>query len=177
MASQIAWLLEEHAEIVAKFAPVNPNVMAMCPAGAFAMSMGTMNGETRPGPLFSRTSYCVSRVLMPPIPVAKMTPPRSATTSGSPASAQASFAAAMPNCVNRSVRRASLTSRNSLGSNPSTSPATETGRSPMGNCVIVRTPFRPLARPCQKSSTPIPIGVTGPIPVMTTLGRSPETTV
>lgn len=42
---------------------------------------------------------------------------------------------------------------------------------------MVRTPFRPLARPCQKSSTPIPIGVTGPIPVMTTLGRSPETTV
>ena len=47
----------------------------------------------------------------------------------------------------------------------------------MGNCVIVRTPLRPVARPCQKSSTPIPIGVTGPIPVMTTRGRSPATTV
>ena len=50
IASKIAWLLDEHAEMVAKFAPVSPNVMAMCPAGAFAMSIGTMNGDTRPGP-------------------------------------------------------------------------------------------------------------------------------
>ena len=45
---------------------------------------------------------------MPPIPVAKITPPRSATTCGLPASAHASLAAAMPNCVKRSVRRASF---------------------------------------------------------------------
>jgi hypothetical protein len=60
----------------------------------------------------------------------------------------------------------------SRGSNPSTSPATVTGRSPMGNRVMVRTPLRPLVRPRQKSSTPMPTGVTGPSPVMTTLRRS-----
>jgi len=31
--------------------------------------------------------------------------------------------------------------------------------------VIVLTPLRPEMRPAQKSSTPVPIGVTGPIPV------------
>ena len=104
-------MLDEHAEIVAKFAPVSPNVMAMWPAGAFAISIGTMNGETRPGPLVFSTSYAFRSVSMPPIPVAKITPPRSETICGSPASAHASLAAAMPNCVKRSVRRASFGSR------------------------------------------------------------------
>src|SRR6185369_8653309 len=176
MASKIAWLLDEHAEIVAKFAPVRPNVIAMCPAGAFAMSIGTMNGETFPGPLVFSTSYAFRSVSIPPIPVAKITPPRSETTCGSPASAHASLAAAMPNCVKRSVRRASFRSRWSSGSK-STSPATVTGRSSIGNRVIVRTPFRPLVSPCQKSSTPVPTGVTGPSPVMTTLRRSSRATV
>src|SRR6187401_771351 len=176
MASKIAWLLDEHAEIVAKFAPVRPNVIAMWPAGAFAISIGTMNGETRPGPLAFRTSYWFRSVSMPPIPVAKITPPRSDTICGSPASAHASLAAAMPNCEKRSVRRASFRSRWSSGSK-STSPATVTGRSSIGNREIVRTPFRPLASPCQKSSTPVPTGVTGPSPVMTTLRRSSDATV
>ena len=96
---------------MAKFAPVRPNVIAMCPAGAFAISIGTMNGDTRPGPLVFSTSYAFRSVSMPPIPVAKITPPRSATICGSPASAHASLAAATPNCVKRSVRRASLASR------------------------------------------------------------------
>ena len=38
----------------------------------------------------------------------------------------------------------------------------------MGNRAISRTPFRPVVSPVQNSSTPVPTGVTGPIPVMTT---------
>src|SRR5436190_13473076 len=100
-----------------------------------------------------------------------MHPPRSATISGRPASSHASCVAPSPKCTNRSVRRASFGSRYVAGSNPATSPATLTGRSSMGNCVIVRIPFRPEVMPVQKSSTPVPTGVMAPIPVMTTRGR------
>jgi hypothetical protein len=41
--------------------------------------------------------------------------------------------------------------------------------------VIVRTPLRPAVKPAQKSSTPMPTGVTGPMPVMTTLDRGSAT--
>ncbi len=55
-----------------------------------------MNGDTRPGP-FSRSTLCwVSRVWMPPIPVANTTPARSDGTSGVPASSHASAADETP---------------------------------------------------------------------------------
>ncbi len=110
---------------------------------------------------------------MPPMPVAKITPARSETTSGVPASAQASEPAAIAYCEKRSVRRASFVSRKSVATKSGTSPATVTGRSEVSNCVIVRTPLRPDVMPVQKSSTPVPTGVTGPMPVTTTRGRSP----
>ncbi len=100
-----------------------------------------------------------------------MQPPRSDTISGVAASAHASEADASANWTYRSVRRASFVSRYADGSNPSTSPATLTDRSSDGNWVIRRTPFRPEVIPSQKSSTPVPIGVTAPIPVTTTRGR------
>src|SRR6058998_2901509 len=100
-----------------------------------------------------------------------MQPPRSETISGAAASAHASEADASAKWTYRSVRRASFVSRYADGSNPSTSPATLTGRSSVGNCVIRRTPFRPEVIPFQKSSTPVPTGVTAPMPVTTTRGR------
>src|SRR5206468_7974795 len=100
-----------------------------------------------------------------------MQPPRSETISGAAASAHASEADASAKWTYRSVRRASFVSRYADGSNPSTSPATLTDRSSVGNCVLRRTPFRPEVMPFQKSSTPVPTGVTGPIPVTTTRVR------
>ena len=79
-----------------RLGPVNPRRMAMWPLAALAMSAGTMNGETRPGPFSSRTLCWMSSVWMPPIPVAKTTPARSAGTSGRPASSHASAADATP---------------------------------------------------------------------------------
>jgi hypothetical protein len=100
-----------------------------------------------------------------------MHPPRSETISGWAASSHASWVAPNANWTNRSVRRASFVSRYVAGSKPSTSPATLTARSSVGNCVIPRTPLRPEVIPAQKSSTPIPTGVTAPMPVITTRGR------
>src|SRR5512134_1352573 len=137
------------------------------------MSPGTMNGLTRPAPR-SRITVCAMRsVSMPPIPVPNTTPPRSATTSGSPASCHASFADAIPNWVERSVRRASFTSSHCEGSKSGTSAASVTGRSEGSNRSMRRIPFRPDVRPDQNSSTPVPTGVRGPMPVMKTLVGAP----
>src|SRR6266498_1212373 len=141
-----------------KFGPIRPNAIAMWPAAALAMSAGTMNGLTRPGPLSSNTLCWFNSHSIPPMPVANTTPPRSALISGFPASSQASLADAIEKWTNRSVRRASFTSSQ-----------VETS-----NLVILRIPLRPEVAPAQKSSTPMPIGVTGPMPVITTL-RSADT--
>ena len=43
------------AETVAKFGPCSPNSMETKPLAMFEMSIGIINGERRPGPLFMRT--------------------------------------------------------------------------------------------------------------------------
>ncbi len=70
MPSPIAWFEEAQADKVAMLWPVRPYLIARCPAAAFAISIGTMNGETRPGPFSSRTECWCKSVWMPPIPVA-----------------------------------------------------------------------------------------------------------
>ena len=72
----------------------------------------------------------------------------------------------------RELRRCDGEVREPVGapcSKSGTSPATFTGRSDGSNRWIVRIPFRPLIRPVQNSSIPVPTGVTGPMPVMRTL--------
>ena len=159
---------EAQAVTVQRFGPVRPNRIATCPAEAFAISAGTMNGLTRPGPFSSRTEYCWRSVSMPPMPVAMTTPPRSDWISGEPASSHASCDPAREKCVTRSVRRASFASSQREGSKSGTSPASRTARGEASKCSILRMPFRPFVRPAQNSSTPVPTGVTGPMPVMTT---------
>src|SRR5439155_12987561 len=60
------------------------------------------------------------------------------------------------------------TSRKREGSKSGTSPASCTARPEGSKFWIFRMPLRPVVRACQKSSTPVPTGVTGPMPVTTT---------
>ena len=53
-------------------------------------------------------------------------------------------------------------------SKPCTSAAIFTGESETSNASIRRTPLSPLRSPFQKASRPMPMGVTHPMPVMTT---------
>jgi len=46
MPSPTAWFEEAQAEIVHRFGPVSPYIIAMWPAGAFAISIGTMKGRS-----------------------------------------------------------------------------------------------------------------------------------
>ena len=116
-ASNSAWLLEEQAEIVAKFAPVRPNRIAMWPAGAFAISIGTMNGrDAARAPSPAAPSAASRSVSMPADPRREDHAAAVGHDLGvcrRPARRAAPRPA--PNCVNRSVRRASFVSRKSAG--------------------------------------------------------------
>ena len=153
------------------FGPVKPNAMATCPAAAFGMSIGTMNGLTRSAP-FSRNTLCWTRRLpSPPIPVENMTPVRALSTAGSPASFHASFDAARAKWTARSVRLISLGLIHASGSKSWISPAILTGSCEASMCSIGVMPDRPASSASQNASTPAPMGVTGPMPVTTTRRR------
>src|SRR5436190_6201634 len=139
------------------------------------MSIGTMNGETRSAPRSMKTLCWARRLSRPPIPVENRTPVRAWSTEGSPASAQASLAAAMAKCTARSVRRISFGPRCAPGSKSGSSPPIWTGRSEGSIRDSLRTPLLPASSPSQKSSIPMPTGVTGPRPVITTLRRGGAT--
>ena len=70
-----------------------PSSMEMLAAEEFAISIGTVKGLTRRAPRSRTTSHWSSVVQMPPMPVPTTTPRRVGSTSGAPASAQASRAA------------------------------------------------------------------------------------
>jgi hypothetical protein len=117
--------LEAQAETCVRLGPRTSNCIEICADPAFAISMGTRNGERRDGPRSFMSRTWSIRVSMPPTPVAIATPIRS--RSGPPplsrASSRACAAAPTAYCVNRSVRRTSFRSMYVAGSKPFTSPA------------------------------------------------------
>src|SRR6266542_4455377 len=112
--------------------------MAICPAAALGMSWGTVKGETRSGPLVCSTFSLASRELIPPMPVANSTPVSSLAPSAT------------------------------VGSKSVHSAATLDGTSSGSTRVRGPTPERPAVMASQYALTPIPTGVTAPIPVTTT---------
>ena len=131
--------------------------------------IGTNSAETRPGPRSLSTLDWSAIVVTPPPPVLTTVAIRSGSRRlrSSPASATASRAAATPSWLKRAIRRAALASIKSVGSNSGISAAICTFRSASTRSGTRRTPERPSRSESQKASTPIPIGVTGPMPVIT----------
>src|SRR6476646_825184 len=84
-----------------------------------------------------------------------------------PASAMASWAAAIAKWMNRLIRRAILRSIAIVGSKPFTSAAMRMSKSDASNAVIGAAPDVPAVRACQYSGALLPIGVTAPTPVIT----------
>ena len=103
---------EAHAVTAGITVPRQSCLMAIMPEAMLPIIMGMKSGDTRLGP-FSISFLCsVSKVLMPPMPVPKMTEKRSGSTLPfTPLSATACAAAATASCSYLSVRRISLTSR------------------------------------------------------------------
>ena len=52
-----ACALEAHAETCVRLGPRTPNCIDTCAEAAFAMSIGTRNGDSRLGPRFSMTRF------------------------------------------------------------------------------------------------------------------------
>src|SRR5258708_5334465 len=120
----------------------------------------------------SRSVACVSSsVVRPPMPEPMTTPHRSPSglSSGSPESCRAICAPASPYWMKRSLRRASFLSMYCSGLNPFTSPAMRLGSSFASKWVMRPIPLLPETHACQAASVPIPMGVTKPRPVTTTL--------
>ena len=167
-ASPAPWAPAAQAVVMHSLGPVNPKAIATWPAEAFGIICGTRKGLTRSGPFSVMTWSWCTKLVNPPTPVEKTTAVRAGSTEGSPASSHASLAAATAKCTTRSVRLASLGVIHRVGSKSWISPAIWTG-SPVGSKLRIRlTPLRPSVRLLQKASSPIPTGVTGPIPEMTT---------
>src|SRR6266540_5040303 len=133
------------------------------------MSWGTVNAETRSGPLVCSTRSLASSELIPPIPVANTTPVSSLSTFPSISeSCQASRAALRANWVDLSSRRASFAPSATDGLKSTHSPATLDGMRSGSTNVSSPTPERPAVMPSQYALTPTPTGVTAPSPVTTT---------
>ena len=120
--------------------------------------------------LSTKPFTCSKKVSIPPIPEPQTTPilSRFSFSKSNPESAMASSATTTPNCVNRSIRRASLRSRTSLGSKSLTSHAKCVLNKEASNLVIGPAPDLPASRFFQVSSAELPSGVSAPKPVTTT---------
>src|SRR3954451_24204543 len=148
------------------FAPIS---MPMAAAGPFGMSMGTVSGKMRRGPFSLRTSSAESRVQTPPIPEATTAPSRSDSTSGLPASAQASRAATIAIWPEGSRRRVSTRLRVSdVGTASCAAKVTGISYCCTQSAVIGRAPDRPSSAAFQLLGRSPPSGLVAPRPVTTT---------
>ncbi len=147
--------------------PRAPSSMLTQAAGPFAISIGTVCGDTFRTPEASSTSSCPSMLSAPPVPVPMTTASRSGSTSGRPASAQASRAATSAICSHRSSRRACTRSSTVVGSTRSRA-AIRAGSPAAHSSSIAPTPDSPASNPAQVEATSPPRGVVAPRPVTTT---------
>src|SRR5919201_830880 len=167
--SPIPCELDAQADTCVRLGPLRPNCIETWADAAFAMSMGTRNGDNRLGPRSSMSTTSLMSVSSPPTPVAIAVPTRSGSfTVSRPASLSACDAAATPRCVKRSVRRASLRSMYCVASKPFTSPAICVSYGAGSKREMRVMPLRPCVSESQLLATSSPSGVTMPMPVTTT---------
>src|SRR6478609_10457920 len=136
------------------------------------MSIGTVIGSTRRALLWvSRASHASRIVRMPPMPEETTEPSRSPSTSGEPASAQASRAAMIAYCAEGSIFFSSGRARTSAGSTLMVA-ANSTGRPNRSTQSLSkrRAPDSPFSAAAQVLGTSPPRGVVAPSPVTTTSG-------
>ena len=125
-ASPIACVEVAHAEQVATLGPRSLLYIENRPEAMFRINAGIMKGDSRPGPLLSRTMCCSSVVCRPPMPEPIITPISSRLdfSRSRPESSNAWCPANTPKRAKRSMRRASLELGNAgAGSKFFTSPA------------------------------------------------------
>src|SRR6185436_13959681 len=157
-AVPIAWFAEAHAEATPQLGPPRPNAMAIWPAAALSIILGTKKGLMRPAPFSMYFLSCSWSSWRPPMPLAMIAPQRkrSSFEKSSLASSTACLAAATAYWEKGSIRFASLGSMWAPGSKFLTSAPNVTECPVRSNLVILAAPL-------------LPAGVMAPRPVMTTL--------
>src|SRR5690606_4424889 len=149
--------------------------MEICPGVISAIIFGIKKGLNLGIPSEAakpRTSF--SKVARPPIPDPQITPTRFLSTLSSIIREweTASLAATIPNWVLRSIFFDSFLSKWFNGSKPFTSQANFVLKFEASKRVIGAAPLLPFTRFSQYSFVLLPIGVTAPNPVTTTLFNS-----
>src|SRR5215207_4154392 len=132
-------------------------------------TLGMKVGETRSKPRSRRMSACRMSSVKPPMAEPRTMPTRSGRKPFTPASANASFPAPRANRTFGSSRFMSLAEARPWASKSLTSPAIETGYSLASKARMSSIPLRPARAASHVALASLPIGVTAPIPVMTTL--------
>src|SRR5690606_31899225 len=132
-------------------------------------SMGTVMGSTRRAPRSRRVSQPSKVVQMPPMPEETTAPSRSPSTSGAPASCQASRAAIIAYCADGSIRL--ISGRVSTSSGLTLMVAAKVTGMPSfsdQSFSMVRAPDSPASAADHVVGTSPPSGVVAPRPVTTT---------
>ncbi len=140
-----------------------------------AIIFGIKNGLNLgvPSPLAKFTTSS-KNVFKPPMPDPQITPMRlvSSFSKSNPASLTASSVENKAYCTNGSSLRASFRPKKPSASNPFTSQANLVLNFSTSKLLIKAAPLTPLIRLFQYSGTVLPIGVSAPSPVTTTLLNS-----
>ncbi|OPZ97639.1 MAG: hypothetical protein BWY70_01433 [Bacteroidetes bacterium ADurb.Bin408] len=163
---------DAQAEVVVKLGPVKPYFMEMWPAAISDIILGMKNGLKRGISLpltYPMTSS--KKVVIPPMPDPQITPMRSRSVASrfSPLSFMASSVETRAYCENRSCFLTSFLSKNRDESKFFNSQANCVLKLLVSNFVAGAAPLTPLSKPFQYSGTELPIGVSAPNPVTTTL--------
>ena len=106
----IEWLAEAQAEATPQLGPPSPNAMAMWPAAAFSIILGTKKGLVLVGPFSLKRVCCSWSSWRPPMPLATIAPQRKRShfEKSIPESLTACLAAATPYWEKGSIRLASF---------------------------------------------------------------------
>src|SRR6195952_1691906 len=166
---------EAQAETVVKFGPRKPYLMEICPGAISAIIFGIKNGLKRgvPSPLAKLTTSS-RNVFKPPIPDPQITPILlvSSLSKFNPASFTASSVENKAYCTKGSSFRASFLPKKASASKFFTSQANLVLNFSVSKLLIKAAPLTPFINDSQYSGTVLPIGVSAPSPVTTTLLNS-----
>ena len=173
-ASPTAIVPEAQLIALVALGPVSPNSIAMLQLAAPANTASASEASSPRGPCARYFGTWASANATPPSAEPIIAPKRSRSSVSRRSSApwSASRAHVTASCEKRSSRRARLASRWSCGRKSGISAAMRLRNGAGSNRVTPRTAERRDVRPDHSPSAAVPIGVTAPTPVTTTL-RSP----
>ena len=144
--------------------------MATVQAAMLTMVLGTAKALPFRGPFLKNDVYCSSSTSNPPAPEPTTQPMRagSSLAMSRPACSTASIAAYTANWEKRAMRRDCFLEMRFSGSKSLTSQAISLWKPAGSNAAILAAPETPATLAFQKSSRPIPMLETTPMPVITT---------